>query len=57
MEGSIAVLVFGAATVSERMGNPITWGKQNWEAFKTNGVAGQEQNGYLSTSGSGRYAL
>jgi O-antigen ligase len=54
---SIAAIVFGAATVSERVGNPITWGEQRWEAFKANDTAGQEQSRYLTASGSGRYTF
>lgn len=55
---SIAVvLVLGGLTVYERVGNPIVWGEQKWEAFKANDATGQEQSRYLSASGSGRYTL
>ena len=55
--GVAVVLVFGGLTVYERVGNPIVWGEQKWEAFKANDTAGQEQSRYLSASGSGRYVL
>jgi O-antigen ligase len=49
--------VLGGLTVNERVGDPIVWGEQKWEAFKANDAAGQEQSRYLSASGSGRYTL
>ncbi len=57
LAGSIAVLVFGAVALSERVGNPVTWGEQKWEAFKNDDATGQEQSRYLAASGSGRYVL
>ena len=71
LAGSIAVLVLGAAALSERVGeDPVEWGEQNWEEFKTSDPTGgqerealraegtgQEQGRYLTVSGSGRYNL
>lgn len=55
--GVAVVLVFGGLTVYERVGNPIVWGEQKWEAFKADDKTGEEQSRYLSASGSGRYTL
>jgi hypothetical protein len=61
--GSIVVLLFGATVVSERVGNPVTWGEQRWEAFKSGGTTEQpqskqsQQTRYLNISGSARYPL
>lgn len=55
--GVAVVLVLGGLAVNERVGNPIVWGEQKWEAFKTNDSTGQEQSRYLSISGTGRYTL
>jgi O-antigen ligase len=59
LASSIIVLVFGTATISERASNPVAWTGQKWEAFKTDKVrnSAQEQNRYLTASGSGRYTL
>jgi tetratricopeptide (TPR) repeat protein len=57
LAASIAVLIFGASTFSERGGNPITWGEQRWEAFKNDELPGQEQSRYLSGSGTARYTF
>ena len=51
------LLVAGTVVAIERVGSPIAWGEQKWEAFKSNDTAGQEQSRYLSASGSGRYTL
>jgi hypothetical protein len=56
LAGGIAVLLVGAWTATERVGNPIAWGEQKWEAFRTNDRSGQEQSRYLS-AGTGRYTL
>jgi len=53
----LVALVVGAATLTERAGDPMTLAQQKWEAFKTNDTTGQEQSRYLSASGSGRYTL
>lgn len=56
---ALAVLVLGAAALTERAGNPVEWGQQKWEALQANDAAGQEQSRLLSISGfgqSGRYA-
>ena len=55
-----AVLVGGAAgalAAVQRVGDPVAWAGEKWEAFRTNDTAGQEQSRYLSVSGSGRYTL
>lgn len=65
MVGSIAVLVFGVVTMSERVGNPISWGEQRWEAFQSNaeetdtnkGQENNESSRYLSEADTGRYAM
>lgn len=57
LAGGVVVLIIGALTFNERVGNPADWTQQKWEAFKTNDVAGQEQSRYASVSGSGRYTL
>lgn len=55
--GVAVALVFGGLAVNERIGDPVVWSEQKWEAFKTNDNSGQEQSRYLSASGSGRYTL
>lgn len=55
--GVSIVLIFGGLAVYERVGNPLVWGEQKWEAFKANDRTGEEQSRYLSASGSGRYML
>jgi tetratricopeptide (TPR) repeat protein len=57
LAASIAVLIFGAAAFTERVGNPITWSEQRWEAFKNDELTGQEQSRYLNAGGSGRYTF
>lgn len=57
LAGCAVALIAGGYAFVERAGNPVTWGEQKWEAFKSNDVAGQEQSRYLSASGSGRYTL
>jgi uncharacterized membrane protein (UPF0127 family) len=54
---ALALLVFGAVSASERVGDPVAWGEQKWEAFKSDDVSGQEQSRYLVAGGSGRYTL
>lgn len=53
---AVALLVGGSAAV-ERVGDPVAWGEQRWEAFKANDEAGMDESRYLSASGSGRYVL
>jgi hypothetical protein len=56
--GGIVGLLIGAATANQRVGSdPMAWGEQKWQAFKTNDKAGQEQSRYLSSAGFGRYTL
>ena len=50
-------LIVGASTAQDRVGSPVSWAAQKWEAFKTNDNTGQEQSRYLSASGSGRITL
>ena len=50
-------LFVGFQALNDRVGDPIAWGAQRWEAFKTDDTTGVEQSRYLSASGSGRYAL
>lgn len=69
LAGSIIVLIFGAVVVSERVGNPIAWAEQTWEAWETydkddpreayKAYDGFEQNQsrYLGTNTAGRYTL
>ena len=54
--GCIVVLAVGALAVGERVGDPVAWSQQKWEAFKNNDRAGQQQSRYLS-AGSGRYGM
>ena len=49
--------VFGGIYFAERLGDPVAYASQKWEAFKTDDTAGQDQSRYLSASGSGRYVL
>jgi hypothetical protein len=49
--------VLGGLTLTDKVGNPITWGQEKWEAFKTDDTSGQEQSRYLSASGTGRYTV
>lgn len=53
----VAVVVAGSLSLRERVGDPVAWAGQKWEAFKTDDTAGQEQSRYLSASGSGRIVL
>jgi tetratricopeptide (TPR) repeat protein len=55
--GCLAALAFGAFAFTERAGDPVAWGQQKWEAFKTDDASGMEESRYLSASGSGRYTL
>ncbi|MGB3681958.1 MAG: O-antigen ligase family protein [Rubrobacteraceae bacterium] len=57
LAGTIVVVILGGVAFTERVGEPVTWGQQKWEAFKTNDTTGQEQSRYLSASGTGRYTL
>lgn len=57
LAGGIVALGLGALAFHERVGNPVSWSEQKWEAFKFNDTAGQEQSRYLSASGHGRYTL
>lgn len=57
LTGTIAAVAVGGFAFVERAGNPVAWGQEKWEAFKTDETAGQEQSRYLSASGSGRYVL
>ncbi len=57
LSGSIVVLILLTLAFSERVGSPVAWGEQKWEAFKANDDAGQDQSRFLSASGSGRYVL
>lgn len=52
----IAVVLSGFAFV-ERFGDPTTFAREKWTAFKTDDTSGQAQSRYLSASGSGRYVL
>jgi hypothetical protein len=55
--GCMVVLVVGSVALSERVGDPVAWGQQKWEAFKADDDSGQERSRYLSVSGNGRYTL
>lgn len=57
LAGAVVVITLGGFAFTERVENPLTWGQEKWQAFKTNDSAGQEQSRYLSASGSGRYTL
>ncbi|CAN5807237.1 hypothetical protein BH23ACT11_BH23ACT11_01050 [soil metagenome] len=57
LAGVMVVIVLGGFALTERVGEPVTWGQEKWGAFKTNDTSGQEQSRYLSASGSGRYEL
>jgi tetratricopeptide (TPR) repeat protein len=57
---AVALLAYGAVAASERVGDPVAWAGQRWEAFKTlesAEVTGEEQGRYLAASGAGRYTL
>ena len=56
LSGCVVVSVIGALYVGDRVGDPVAWGQQKWEAFKNNDRTGQEQSRYLS-AGSGRYGM
>ena len=53
----VVVLFVGSFTFAERVGSPVAWGQDKWEAFKTNDKSGQEKSRYLSASGTGRFTL
>ena len=55
--GLLVGLVIVSTALHERVGNPVTWGEQRWEAFKNDDSVGQGRSRYLSASGSGRYVL
>jgi hypothetical protein len=57
LAAALLALLAGGLLANERVGNPVSWGEQKWEAFKTNDVSGQQQSRYLSASGTGRYTL
>ncbi len=57
LAGAVVVIVVGGYAFTERVGNPVSWGQEKWEAFKTDDTTGQAQSRYLSASGSGRYTL
>ena len=66
LAGSIAAVIFGAVVMSERVGNPVSWGEQQLEAFKSEpsksepsktDVPEQDQSRYLSSPISERYVL
>ncbi|QYJ15088.1 hypothetical protein Rxycam_00900 [Rubrobacter xylanophilus DSM 9941] len=47
----------GGAAFYAREGNPVRWGQERLEAFRSNDASGQEQSRYLSASGSGRLTM
>jgi len=57
LAGAVVVVILAGSAFTERVGDPVAWGQEKWEAFKTNDTTGQEQSRYLSASGSGRYEL
>jgi O-antigen ligase len=57
LAASVVAIVLAAATFNESFGDPVAWGEQRWEAFKTDDTSGQEQSRYLSAGGTGRYTL
>ncbi len=57
LAGAVVVIILGGSAFTERVGEPVAWGQEKWEAFKANDTAGQEQSRYLSASGTGRYTL
>ena len=54
---AVALLTYGAVVATERVGDPVAWADQRWEAFKADEVTGEEQSRYLVASGSGRYTM
>ena len=55
---TLVFLVAGATVAVERVGNPIAWGEQKWEDFKTEVYKPEQgQSRYSSISGGGRPLL
>lgn len=55
--GVVAAAILGGVAFTERVEEPVAWGQEKWEAFRTNDATGQEQSRYLSASGRGRFTL
>lgn len=56
LAGVAVALVLGAMTFQERVGAPVSWAEQKWEAFKNHDMSGKQQSRFLSV-GTGRYKL
>ncbi len=57
LAGAVLVVAVGLLAFTERVGSPVTFVQQKWEAFKADDRTGEEQSRYLSASGQGRYSL
>lgn len=57
LAGVIVAVAAGGFIFTERVGSPVAWGQEQWEAFRTDDTSGYQQSRYLSASGSGRYVL
>lgn len=57
LAGVIFAVVAGGFVFAERVGNPVAWGQEQWQAFRTDDTSGEQQSRYLSASGSGRFVL
>lgn len=53
----VGVALLGGALLRERVGSPVAFAGDKWQAFKTSDTSGQEDSRYLSASGSGRFEL
>jgi tetratricopeptide (TPR) repeat protein len=59
---AVALLAYGALAASARVGDPVAWAGQKWDAFKAENTAaavsdGGEQGRYGNVSSAGRYTL
>ncbi|MGH3089830.1 MAG: O-antigen ligase family protein [Rubrobacteraceae bacterium] len=53
----VSWIVVGGISFVEREGDPVVWGQERWEAFRSDDTGGQDESRYLSAGGSGRYTL
>lgn len=50
-------VVVGSLVFVDRLGSPVAWGEERWEAFVSDDMAGDDESRYMSAGGSGRYTL
>ncbi len=50
-------VAIGSLVFVDRLGSPVSWSQERWEAFVENDMAGEDESRYMSAGGSGRYTL